>query len=83
MRLEELPEHVEHFRARVMADALQEATAAYWRRRARALTAALPRPDDYTGRATPEQIEERRQRVASAALACNQRAALMLGGDRA
>jgi hypothetical protein len=29
-----LSEHVEHFQARVLQDALQEATASYWRRRA-------------------------------------------------
>jgi hypothetical protein len=29
-----LVEHVEHFQHRVMQDALAEATAAYWRRRA-------------------------------------------------
>lgn len=29
-----LIEHVEHFQRRVLADALQEATVAYWRRRA-------------------------------------------------
>lgn len=30
----DLAEHVEHFRARVLQDALAEATAAYWERRA-------------------------------------------------
>ena len=35
MNLSELPEYVEHFRSRVLADALQEATSAYWLRRAR------------------------------------------------
>lgn len=36
MRLDELEEYVEHFRRRVLQDALAEATAAYWRRRAMA-----------------------------------------------
>jgi hypothetical protein len=31
----ELVEHVEHFQHRVMQDALAEATAAYWEKRAR------------------------------------------------
>lgn len=34
MRLDDLSEHVEHFRLRVLQDALNEATSAYWLRRA-------------------------------------------------
>lgn len=34
MKLSELPEHLEHFRHRVLQDAIAEATAAYWTRRA-------------------------------------------------
>ena len=34
MKLEDLPDVVEHFRKRVLQDALTEATAAYWNRRA-------------------------------------------------
>jgi len=80
MKLADLEDHVDHFRARVLQDALNEATAHYWRGRARAFEAALPRAGDYTGRATPEQIEEQRQRIAAAVLACCQRAELMIGG---
>jgi hypothetical protein len=36
MRLEELDDYVEHFRKRVLQEALASATAAYWRRRAAA-----------------------------------------------
>lgn len=39
MRLSELDEYAEHFRARVLQDALNEATAVYWRRRAAAFDA--------------------------------------------
>lgn len=39
MKLTDLPEHVDNFRRRVMADALQEATAAYWLRRAETFAA--------------------------------------------
>lgn len=80
MRLPDLTEHVDNFRRRVMADALQEATAAYWHRRAEAFDAALPRPGDYTGQASREEYEARRMRVAAIALACRERAALSLGG---
>lgn len=80
VKLSELEEHVDHFRNRVLQDALAEATAHYWRRRARSFEVALPRPGDFTGRATPEQIEEQRMRVAATILACAQRAELMIGG---
>lgn len=81
MKITELPEYVDHFRRRVLADALQEATAAYWRHRADAFDAALPRPGDYAGMATPQQIEAQRDRIAASALACRQRAVFMLGGE--
>lgn len=81
MKVDDLNEYVEHFRYRVMADALQEATANYWRRRARTFRDALPRPDDFTGQASPEEIEAQRMRVAAAILACSQRATVMIGGE--
>lgn len=81
MKITDLEEHVEHFRTRVLADALQEATCAYWRRRADAFAAALPRPTDYTGRATAAEIEAQRYRVAAVVLACRERAGFMLGGE--
>jgi hypothetical protein len=34
----QLEQHLDHFRRRVLVDALQEATAAYWRRRATTFT---------------------------------------------
>lgn len=80
MKLSDLEVYVDHFRTRVLQDALAEATADYWRRRALSFETALPRPGDFTGRATPEQIEEQRMRVASTVLACVQRAELMIGG---
>lgn len=80
MKLTDLDEYVEHFRYRVLQDALNEATAAHWRRRADMFTSALPRPGDFTGQAKPEQIEEQRQRVALTAAACRMRAEFMLGG---
>ena len=42
-----LSEHVEHFRERVLQDALAEATATYWRRRAEGFAAvATPEADE-------------------------------------
>lgn len=39
VNLTDLPEYVDNFRRRVLADALQEATAAYWLRRAETFAA--------------------------------------------
>jgi hypothetical protein len=78
-----LHEHVEHFAKRVVQDALADATARYWSTRAEQFDNAMPRPDDFTGNATPEQIEEQRMRLASTALACRQRAAISLIGGAA
>jgi hypothetical protein len=65
-----------NFQRRILQDALSEATADYWRRRARALEKALSRPTDYRGRATPEQIAERDEQLRAAILACSLRAQL-------
>jgi len=65
-----------HFHARVIADALAEATAVYWRGRADALLDAAPRPGDYVGRATPEQLSAARERCQRDAAACLRRSSL-------
>ena len=73
--------YVDHFAKRVVQDAYAEASATYWRRRARALEAALPRPGDFMGHATTEDVEERRQRLAEAIHACYVRAGFSPGGE--
>jgi len=80
VKLDELTDHVANFQRRVLADALQEATAAYWTRRAEAFEAAIPRESDYRGRASDADVEEQRYRLAASALACRQRAQVSLGG---
>jgi hypothetical protein len=70
----DLIEHIDHFQHRVVQDALQDATAAYWRRRADTFDAARPRAGDYFGRATREQVREQDARLAAAARACRARA---------
>lgn len=72
--------HLDHFVYRLMRDAMNEGTALYWQRRADQLDAARPRPGDYTGHATDEQIKATDQRLAEAAEACRARAATCLGG---
>lgn len=78
---EDLQQYVDHFRARVLQDALTEATATYWHRRATALEAARSRPGDYQGRASLESIRARDARLSAAARACRRRASLALLHD--
>ena len=69
------PGYLEHFTARVLADALTEATVDYWVQRAEVFDAAAHRPGiDYPGRATPEQLQAQQARCRLTALACRQRA---------
>lgn len=76
-----LAEYVTHFRARVLQDAIAEAVAATWERRAATFEAARPRPGDFTGRKTAEQVREHDAELAAVALACRERAAVsLLGG---
>ena len=75
-----LARHVEHFRARVVQDALAEADAAYWLRRADAFDAARPRRGDFHGRASRQELAQRDQRLAETAAACRARAAVSLVG---
>lgn len=80
MKATDLPEYVEHFRQRVLQDAFLSASADYWRRRAETFEAAMPREDDYTGQATPDEIQRRRDRLNETAFACRVKAELMIGG---
>lgn len=68
------------FHQRVVSDALAEATASYWERRARTFEEAAPRPGDYPGRATPDDLSAARQRCLGAAAACRARASLEAPG---
>lgn len=71
--------YIEQFQRRLVADAMQEATAAYWRRRAAAFDAATPRPEDFRGQASPQEIKEQQARLRALAEACRHRAVLADG----
>lgn len=61
--------------SRLIQDALAEATASYWMRRAATFEAARPKPGDFHGfHATPETIDALDQRIAAKAAACRARA---------
>lgn len=70
----------EQLRRRVVQDALQQATGAFWKRRAEAFEAAVSRPGDFLGRATPAQVAERDARIRATAIACRAKADLLIGG---
>lgn len=71
---------LDHFRARILQDALTEATAHYWIRRAEAFEAAAPRPGDYHGLAEYDDLLdrwERWERCKQTAENCRRHAALI------
>ncbi len=78
-----LGDELAHFQARLIADALNEAEAAYWRRRAQVLRWAQPRPGEFHGRATREELRESWHRLEEQAQACEHRArvAAAKGGE--
>lgn len=77
IRAFDLHRYLDHFRARVLQDALNEATAEYWHRRADALEKARSRPNDYLGtRTTTQERRARDDGLAAAATACRRRASL-------
>jgi hypothetical protein len=66
-----------HFAARVLQDALTEAIATYWERRAQQWAAAAPCKDDYQGRASLTELLEAWERCQEVARACRRHAALL------
>lgn len=70
----------EPMRRRAVQEAVTDALAETWQRRAAMFDWARPRPGDYPGRATREALAEADTRCRLAALACRQRAALLDGG---
>lgn len=70
-----LGEYLDHFTRRILQDALAEATAAYWLRRAADFDAAKPiKPPG--GFKNPEQAREQWRRCHEAAEACRHAAEL-------
>lgn len=74
----ELGAYVMHFQARVLQDALTEAAGAYWSRRAETFEAAKPRPDEFHGKATRQELSARWCLMDKTARACRERASVSL-----
>ncbi|WP_344004811.1 hypothetical protein [Nocardioides lentus] len=77
----EVDAYVAHFQARVVQDAMREATASYWRRRAQTFRDARARPGDFLGDSTIEQRRARWCRLTEIAKACEARAQVALIRD--
>jgi hypothetical protein len=78
-----LLDHVDHVQHRVLQDALAEGTRTYWLRRAESFLAARPRPDDFHGQATTEDLRAQWHRLTEIADACRARAEVSLLDDLA
>jgi hypothetical protein len=68
---------LDHFAARVLQDALTEATAGYWERRAQQFEDAAPCEDDDHGRASHDELDAAWERCQDIAQACKLHAALL------
>lgn len=68
---------VDHFQRRVIQDALNEARRRWWLQRAEDFERAKPRPGEYAGQATIEQLRARWKWCHHTAQACRNKAALV------
>lgn len=69
-------DYVEHFRARILQDALNEATSSYWLRRAERFEAARPRVGEHHGNQTVDQLRSKWLELTEIATACRNAATL-------
>lgn len=67
----------EQLRKRAAQQAILQAEAWHWSKRAEEFHAAAPRPGDYNGRATPEMLAAAAERCHATALACRRKAAFL------
>lgn len=67
---------VDQFVRRLLVDSMLEATRRYWLDRAETFEAAQSRVGDFTGLATPEQIQAQDERLSAIAQACRNAAFL-------
>ena len=72
----DLGDWLEHFRARVLQDALSEATASYWSRRAEQFQEAAPRLGDFHGKRTREELGIKWREMHTIASACHNAASM-------
>lgn len=68
---------LDNFVRRMIVDCLCNAMPEVWERRAAVFDAAAPRPDDFHGRATKEELSEARRRCQLDARRCRSHAQLL------
>lgn len=69
-----LAETLDHFVLRLLTDTLNEQTSRYYLKRAEDFENAKPRPGEFHGNRTPEQLREQWRRLDEIARACRARA---------
>lgn len=69
-------EYLEHFAYRILQDALNEATASYWERRAETFEWVKPAIGEFHGRNGRDQLSEQWRRADRTAQMCRHRASL-------
>lgn len=69
-----IPFDFDHRYARAIQDSIASSLSHQWLRRAEEFERAKPRPDDFRGRATDEQLAEQAARLTAKADACRHRA---------
>lgn len=69
-----VPFEFDHRYARVLQDSIASALSHQWLRRAEEFERAKPRPGDFRGRATDEQVAAQTARLTAKAEACRRRA---------
>jgi hypothetical protein len=74
-------DYADHFAARVVQDAVNEALAATWQRRRDAFLAARPRPEDFPGQRTRDELRIHWRELTAVAEACQARAAVSLSHE--
>jgi len=71
---------IDHFRARVLQDALTEVLPDYWRNRAQQFEDAAPKLGEFHGNATSEELRARWRECKTTAQACRNHAELLEAG---
>lgn len=65
---------VDHFVLRLLTECIDDAARKQWLKRAAAFENARPKPDDFHGQATPEELRRRWRELTEIANACRARA---------
>jgi hypothetical protein len=76
-RLSRVVDHVAQFQRRSIAGAVLDASATQWLKRADEFEAARPRPGDYYGQASREQLRARWDELTQIAKACRAKATVL------